>query len=60
MDGAEVFSQIAGAPGQPAALKFDLPVTLQIGSRVDFAATPGPGSNIDYDDLTCTAQITAR
>ena len=57
VDGKEIFSRIAGAPGAPATVDFDLPVTLRAGARVDFAVTPGPGVNIDFDDLTFTAQI---
>ncbi len=57
VDGREIFSQIVGAPGEPATVNFDLPVTLQAGTRVDFAVTPGPGVNIDFDDLTFTAHI---
>ncbi len=57
VDGKEMFARTVGAPGGPASVSCDLPVTLQAGTRVDFAATPGPGTNIDFDDLTFTAQI---
>ena len=60
VDGKEAFSRIVGSPGEPATVNFDLPVTLRAGTRVDFAVTPGPGSNIDFDDLTFTAQISMR
>jgi Glycosyl hydrolase catalytic core len=59
VDGTEVFSaEVGGANGQ-AALEYEAYATVKKGSLVDFAVTPGPGTDINYDATTFTATISS-
>lgn len=58
VDGVEVYTQLLGAPGGPSGTDFDLRVPLRVGSCVDFAVTPGPGTDINFDAVEFHAQVT--
>ena len=58
VDGREVFSATVGASGGSTAASFDLSVPVGVGSVIDFAATPGPGTDINFDAVDYRAQIT--
>lgn len=59
VDGLEIFSQLLGAPGGgPKDASFDLRVPLRAGATVDFAVTPGPGVDMNFDATEFRAQIT--
>ena len=57
VDGTEIFAaRIGGADGR-TALEYEVFATLERGSAVDFAVTPGPGTDIDFDATVFTASI---
>jgi hypothetical protein len=57
VDGEEVFAADVGGPEGQKALEYEVYATVMDGSLVDFAITPGPGTNIDYDATKFTATI---
>jgi Glycosyl hydrolase catalytic core len=57
IDGVEVFATDVGGPGGQTALDYEVDATVEEGSRVDFAVTPGPGTDVDYDATTFTATV---
>jgi hypothetical protein len=57
VDGEEVFAADVGGPEGQKALEYEVYATVTEGSLVDFAITPGPGTNIDYDATKFTATI---
>jgi hypothetical protein len=57
VDGDEIFAADVGGSNDQTALEFDVHATVKEGSLVDFAVTPGPGTNIDYDATAFTATI---
>lgn len=59
VDGLEVFAGQAGGKGLPMRLEFDATAAVQTGSRVDFAVTPGPGLQMDYDASNYSLRIDA-
>ena len=58
VDGREVFSTTVGAPGGSTSASFDLSVPVGVGSVIDFAVTPGAGTDINFDAVDYRAQIT--
>jgi hypothetical protein len=57
VDGVQVFEALLGGPAYPAEAPFDLRVPVTVGSVVDFAVTPGPAVNIDFDATPFNATI---
>jgi Glycosyl hydrolase catalytic core len=57
VDGLEVFSADVGGPGDQGSIEYALSVQVRKGSLVDFAITPGPASNVDFDATVLTAVI---
>lgn len=55
-DGVSLYQQKFGG-GAAVAGKIDLLVPVHVGSTVDFAVDPGPGTNIDYDATQFTVTI---
>lgn len=55
--GAEVFSADLGSGDRRSELEYDLRLQVSKGTILDFAVTPGPGSDIHYDATSLTAQI---
>jgi hypothetical protein len=49
-----------GGAGNPLSADYDLEVKVRRGSTVDFALTPGPGADIQFDRSTFVVQITDR
>ena len=58
VDGAEVFSAEVGGPDGQRTLEYAIAPVVKRGSVVDFAVTPGPGTNVDFDATGFTALIT--
>jgi hypothetical protein len=58
VDGAEVFAAEVGGPDGRTQFEYDLSVVIQQGSLVDFAVTPGPGTDFDFDATEFTALLT--
>jgi hypothetical protein len=58
VDGTEVFSADVGGPDGPESLEYAIAAVVKEGSVVDFAVTPGPGTNVDFDSTSFTALIT--
>jgi hypothetical protein len=57
-DGKELFSKhIGGAGTTPRSADFDIPVSLKEGTLLDFAITPGPGTNINFDATGLNVRI---
>jgi hypothetical protein len=54
LDGQEVFSKLIKPEGHEA---IDLNITLKEGSKLDFAVTPGPGTDSSYDSTGFHASI---
>ena len=50
-------AQVDGA-NAPKPVTFDLSVEVRVGSRLDFAITPGPAGDINFDATSLTALIT--
>jgi len=46
LDGQQVYSKLIPPKGQEA---IDLNITVKQGSRLDFAITPGPGTDSSFD-----------
>ena len=57
VDGLLVYSTTIGGAGSGATIDFTFTTPLQVGSRVDFIVTPGPGIDVDYDYVDFRAQI---
>lgn len=47
-----------GGQAYATSVGFDLSVPVSIGSTVDFALTPGPAADLDYDATNFTASLT--
>jgi hypothetical protein len=58
VDGTEVFSANVGGPDGPKTLEYAIDPVVKKGSLIDFAVTPGPGTDINLDATTFTALIT--
>ncbi len=54
VDGSLVYSALV-APS--ATLEFDFTAPIEVGSKVDFSITPGPGTDISFDYLDFRAHI---
>jgi hypothetical protein len=59
VDGVQVYSALAGGKEYPERIEFDLMVAVKEGSCIDFALTPGPGTNLDFDNTNFRARIGA-
>jgi Glycosyl hydrolase catalytic core len=57
VDGLEVFSADVGGPGDHRSIEYAVSVEVRKGSLVDFAISPGPASNVDFDATVFTAVI---
>ena len=57
VNGNLAYSTLVGGAGFGATVNFDFTAPIQVGSKVDFILTPGPGINIDYDYVDFQAQI---
>ena len=57
VDGAEIFAANLSSGDRQPELEYELNVPVSIGTIVDFAVTPGPGSDIDYDATSMAARI---
>jgi hypothetical protein len=58
IDGRSVFTAQVGGAGQPRSMAYQVDVLLNNGSLVDFALTPGPHHNVNFDSSTFEARIT--
>ena len=59
VDGRVVWDRLSGGANKLSPAQCDVVATVKKGSHVDFAITPGPAANIDYDACSFTAQIDA-
>ncbi len=57
-DGKRLYEQHAGGPKSPTRRDFALDVEVKEGTSIDFAVTPGPDNNVDFDNTTVDAQVT--
>jgi Glycosyl hydrolase catalytic core len=57
LDGTQIFATDIGGPDGETALDYEVYATVQEGSTVDFAVTPGPGTDVDYDATRFTAIV---
>jgi hypothetical protein len=57
VDGNLVYSTIIGGAGAGATVDFDFTTPIQVGSKVDFAVTPGSAIDIGYDYIDFRAKI---
>ncbi len=57
VDGSLVYSTLIGGAGAGQTIGFNFVAPLQVGSKVDFAFTPGPGTNVDFDYTDFRAEI---
>jgi hypothetical protein len=57
VDGTVVFEKMVGGPDKPPSLDFETVMTVKQGSLVDFAITPGPGTDTGYDATNFTVRI---
>ena len=55
-DGQTLFSRLLGG-GQPVRAHLDVTTVVKVGSHIDFAVDPGPGTNIDYDETQIAVTI---
>jgi hypothetical protein len=60
VDGKRVFERTVSGPGRPGSVAFDVPATVEAGTLVDFAITPGSGLNIQYDSTGIEAVVTTN
>jgi hypothetical protein len=57
VDGTEIFAaEVGGASGQEA-LEYEALATVEKGSAIDFAVTPGADLDINFDATVFTAII---
>jgi hypothetical protein len=57
-DGKELFSKHIGGTGtETRSTDYDIPVSVKAGTLLDFAITPGSGTNINFDATGFTARI---
>jgi hypothetical protein len=57
VDGTDVFAaEVGGADGQ-TTLEYEAFATVEKGSVIDFAVTPGPGTDVNFDATVFTATI---
>ncbi|MEO6750724.1 MAG: glycosyl hydrolase [Chthoniobacteraceae bacterium] len=57
VDGNEVYSALLGSPAGGTTVSFDFYAPIQVGAKVDFAITPGPGNELNSDYVDFRAQI---
>lgn len=57
VDGKPLYDQPIGGPTTPTERRFELPVDAQVGTVIDFAVTPGPAGNLDYDATGSDVQV---
>jgi hypothetical protein len=58
-DGKELFSKHIGGTGtDPRSTEIAVPVSLNEGTLLDFAVTPGPGTDISFDATGLSLRIT--
>ncbi|MCL1910069.1 MAG: hypothetical protein FWG05_03940 [Kiritimatiellaeota bacterium] len=60
VDGVQVASYLSGGAGRPRDVPFEFTVELKAGSLVDFAFTPGPAAQLDYDATSYNFIIKAK
>jgi hypothetical protein len=58
LDDRVIAAAQVGGPNAPKPVTFDLSVEVSVGSRLDFAITPGPAGDINFDATSLTALIT--
>jgi hypothetical protein len=56
-DGTEIFATEVGGPNGQTALSYEVLATVARGTVIDFAVTPGPGIDINFDATAFTAVI---
>ena len=54
----QFLSRTVGGPRAPETLELDLNLDVKPGATVDFVATPGPGTNVDFDAVGFSVQVT--
>lgn len=57
VDGNQVYSTLAGGAGAGVNISVNFVTPINVGSKVDFVLTPGPGNDVDYDYTVFHAQI---
>lgn len=60
VDGKRVFEQHADGPRSLTRREFALDVGVRSGSLFDFAVTPGPENNLDFDNTMVDAQAVVK
>ncbi|MGA2617993.1 MAG: glycosyl hydrolase [Thermoguttaceae bacterium] len=60
VNGKKIFEQHAGGPRSPTRREFTLDVEVKEGTLIDFAVTPGPDNNLDFDNTMVDAQVTLK
>ena len=57
VDGKQIFEHHVGGPQSPTRREFALDVDVKKGTLIDFAVTPGPDNNLDFDNTLVDAQV---
>lgn len=57
LDGKPIWQQRLGAAGAPDEQRFAIAADVEAGSRLDFAVTPGPGTDLIDDSTEFTVRI---
>ena len=57
VDGKRIFENHVGGPKSPTRREFALDVEVKEGTPIDFAVTPGPDNNLDFDNTLVDAQV---
>jgi len=58
VDGVEAYSTEIGGADRQTKVDYDLSLAVEDGSVIDFAVTPGPGTDVDFDATGFTVLIT--
>lgn len=56
VDGREMFARQLGG-GQPIQAAFDFSAEVKLGTVIDFAVTPGPAADVQFDAVSLTSTI---
>lgn len=57
VDGKPVHDAHVGGPTSPTQSAFSLTLAVKPGTLIDFAVTPGPANNIDFDSTRIDAEV---
>ena len=57
VNGKRIFEHHVGGPLSPTRREFALDVDVKEGTLIDFAVTPGPDNNLDFDNTLVDWQV---